>query len=156
MNARSNLSGCLGTWTGTNHLWLTPNDPVRESAIAATVALAAGDGFITIRYNWADEGKPQDGLLIVRNAPQPGEVDMVWIDSWHTGGNFMQFRGEPDPHGRISALGSYSAPNGPDWGWRIILAADAPDSLHLLMYNITPDGQQALAVDAPMTRAATP
>lgn len=152
MNVRTQLSSLVGEWTGTNRVWLMPGEPVRESATAVSIALAARDGFVTFGYTWADEGQPQDGLLIVRNAPEPGGIDMVWLDSWHTGGQFMVFRGEADRDGRISALTSYPAPPGPDWGWRIELAAETADELIICMYNIPPGENEMLAVEARCTR----
>ena len=79
---------------------------------------------------------------------------MVWVDSFHTGGQFMRFTGEADDAGRISALGSYSVPPSPEWGWRIVIGSDGPDELHLLMYNIAPDGTVYPAVEARYARRA--
>ncbi len=154
MNLRRQLDKLVGQWTGINRLWLSPDDPARESETTASIALVAGQSFATIHYTWEDEGQPQDGLLIVRNAAAPSPEDMTWIDSWHTGGKFMFFRGENDDEGRISGLGSYPAPSGPDWGWRIVLVADTADTIRMLMYNITPDGEAALAVEAEYSRAS--
>ena len=152
MDPGTQPSSFAGQWAGINRLWLSPNDPVRESETTAAIALAALGAFTTIRYSWAEGGKPQDGLLIVRNAAQPGEDAMVWIDSWHTGGEFMPFRGVHADDGHISAVGAYAAPPGPDWGWRIELAAGTGETLRILMYNITPDGDEALAVEARYAR----
>ena len=153
MGLRERLIEYVGDWSGINRLWLSPDDPVRESETTASMALAAGGAFAMISYTWAENGEPQDGVLLVRLAPEPSQLDMVWIDSWHTGGKFMEFRGEEDRDGCMSALGSYPAPPGPDWGWRIVLAADADAGLRIRMYNISPDGEEALAVEADYTRS---
>jgi hypothetical protein len=60
----------------------------------------------------------------------------------------MTFRGEAYGDGQLSAVGSYSAPEGPDWGWRIVVAAGQEGGFELRMYNIPPDGGEALAVEA--------
>jgi hypothetical protein len=114
MELQTSLKELVGDWFGTKRVWLSPHDPVRESETTATIALAANSAFLTITYTWSDSGEPQDGILIVRLALEPSSLDMVWIDSWHTGGKFMEFRGEEHGDGHVSAIGSYSAPTGPD------------------------------------------
>jgi hypothetical protein len=153
MNIRAQLSTFAGQWTGINRLWLSPQDPANESETTASIALVARDGFATVRYTWAYDGRPEDGLLLVRNDAEPSPDDMVWVDSWHTGGKLMHLRGEESTDGRISAFGTYAAPPGPDWGWRIVLAADTADEVRILMYNVSPDGDEALAVEARYARA---
>ena len=54
--------------------------------------------------------------------------------------------------GRVSVLGSYAAPEGPDWGWQIDLVPQPDGGLHLLMYNIEPGGAPQPAVAATYTR----
>jgi hypothetical protein len=154
MSAREMMIESVGQWSGSNKVWLSPDAPARESDVTASVGLAAGDGFAVITYDWQDEGKPQDGMLLIRVAPDGSPPDMVWIDSWHTGGKFMDFRGEELPDGRLSARGSYEAPPGPDWGWRIALSTDESGALKILMDNITPDGQEAPAVETLLTRTS--
>jgi hypothetical protein len=146
MSLQARLEMLVGDWHGISRLWLSPDDPVRESDTSATVALAARDGFAIITYTWADHGQPQDGVLLVRLAEEPSALDMVWFDSWHTEGKFMTFCGEDYSDEQVSAIGSYAAPEGPDWGWRIVLTAGPEDGFELRMYNIPPAGIAELAV----------
>lgn len=152
MSPQARLNELVGHWTGINRLWLSPDDPVRESDTTASITLAAAGVFAIVRYAWVDGGEPQDGVLMVRIASEPGEVDVVWADSWHMGKRFMLCRGEYHREGEISALGTYAAPPGPDWGWRIVLRAESADEMRILMYNISPEGREALAVDASYRR----
>jgi hypothetical protein len=153
MSTREMLIESVGQWSGSNKVWLSPDAPARESDVTASIELAAGDGFAVITYDWEDDGKPQDGMLLIRIAPDASPPDMVWIDSWHTGGKFMDFRGEEHPDGRLSARGSYQAPPGPDWGWRIAISTGEDGTLRILMDNITPDGEEAPAVEWLFTRS---
>jgi hypothetical protein len=151
---RGRLGEFAGRWTGHNHLWLEPGTPAHECSTSASIALEARGACVSLRYAWEEGGAPQEGLLLVRNVLEVGAEDMVWVDSFHTGGQFMRFRGEADDAGRVSALGSYNVPPGPQWGWRIVLGSDAADGLHVLMYNIAPDGTVYPAVEARYARRA--
>ena len=61
-------------------------------------------------------------------------------------------QGTPEMDGSISVRGTYAAPPGPDWGWRIVLGPHDGAALHLQMYNISPDGTEEVAVHAEYTR----
>jgi hypothetical protein len=65
MSVPEGLEDLVGEWSGTNKLWLTPDEPVRESETTASVTLAAQGKFITIAYTWSFEGEPQDGLIVL-------------------------------------------------------------------------------------------
>jgi hypothetical protein len=54
----------------------------------------------------------------------------------------------------VVVRGSYPAPTGPDWGWRIELDLRLADQLQMRMVNITPDGQEMLAVQAVYARSS--
>jgi hypothetical protein len=56
-----------------------------------------------------------------------------------------------DKYGLVDVLGSYSYPPGPDWGWRITLSP-GEDELEMRMFNIHPEGQEDLAVEASYRR----
>ncbi len=146
------LTEMVGDWVGHNKLWVMPGDPVRESATAARIELAAGGRYLVIRYTWAEKGEPQDGHLIVRLAPDTSAADMVWVDSWHQSASFMTFAGTAKSPNSITALGSYPAPTGPDWGWRVSVTAESRDRFVMRMWNITPDGQEMQAVEAVYAR----
>jgi hypothetical protein len=159
------LAAWTGAWTGENRLWFEPGSPHHASATSAVLAIAGAGQIATLHYDWAFEGARHEGLLTIRLVPKPDDgTDMVWFDSFHSGGSFMLFRrgdgdaypdGAPDAAESFTyrATGSYPAPEGPDWGWRIELRAADPDELQLLMYNITPDGVEMLAVQADYRRA---
>jgi hypothetical protein len=65
----------------------------------------------------------------------------------------MTCEGPASDAGSLDVRGSYAAPPGPDWGWRTVIETGEEDSLQMLMYNVTPDGQEVPAVDAVYRRA---
>lgn len=152
MSAPESLEILVGPWTGKNRLWLSPNDPVRKSDSIASVSLVAHGKFITVAYTWAFDGKPQDGLLLLGHETKEKTVKAVWIDSWHMGDRFMICEGGADDEGIVSVKGLYSAPPGPDWGWRTVVDPKDGNSFEIIMYNVTPDGEEELAVEATYER----
>ena len=127
-------------WTGTNKLWMEPTEPALDSP--ATLAFA-GD---TLRYTWDFKGKAHQGAL------QGLATGVRWSDSWHQSGGVdcLPF---PSLGAPLLSVGyRYPAPPGPDWGWRIVLAQRPDDTMVLQMLNVTPWGEEALAVHIEATR----
>lgn len=143
----------VGTWTGTMTLytnWL----PVLEnpSASRLVVAPVAGTHFLSFSYTWSYEGKPNDGILLAGNSNEKEAVSAAWIDSWHQNGKVLHLSGDLGDDGVIKMLGSFAAPPGPDWGWRIEVSVrdGAP---RIAMFVISPDGKEDPAVDSIYLRA---
>jgi hypothetical protein len=152
MESASQWEKLLGEWAGANQLWLAPGEAAHESATMASVSSVAQGQFITIAYTWAFEDEPHDGLIIFRPDPDNGPANSVWLDSWHVKNDIMFCDGTLNDRGVLLLEGSYAAPPGPDWGWRIEIERDASDSLVIRMINISPVGQEALAVLAQYRR----
>jgi hypothetical protein len=152
MPALAALKASIGKWQGTNQLWLAPGQPVRSSKSTAEIRAIAQDQFSEIRYTWADEGKAQEGKLVLSLAPDSGSVKAVWFDTWHMANAFMVCDGAVDERGVVRVRGTYAAPPGPDWGWRITIEPNGKDALRFAMHNITPDGDEFLAVEVAYAR----
>jgi hypothetical protein len=148
MSAPESLEKLVGQWRGTGTLfqpWTTPAESKYEST--AMVALAALGKFITIAYKWVEGEKPQEGLLLLGCENKNEEVSYIWIDSWHMSDKAMVCKGKIDSEGVITLVGSYEAPPGPDWGWRTVIVPVSDESFKILMYNVTPEGEEAIAVE---------
>jgi hypothetical protein len=146
------LAKLTGRWAGPNKLWLEPGKPERLSDGTMTVAVVGQGRFVTFTYTWADDGKPQDGLLVVGHEADRQMVTGHWLDSFHNGDKVMRLEGAPTPNGGILIRGSYPAPTGPDWGWTIAIEPGDRE-FRLIMHNIWPEGREDLAVEAVFTRA---
>lgn len=140
----------VGRWVGDNRLWLAPNEPEKTSPSTMTVSGAARDHVVRIDYDWVYEGRSQEGTLIVGFDRATRKVTAAFADSWHMSEGLMLCEGTLDRDaGTVSARGSYGdGQGGPDWGWRVVVEAAEPGKLGLVMYNITPDGDEQLAVRA--------
>ncbi|MBM4203716.1 MAG: DUF1579 domain-containing protein [Gammaproteobacteria bacterium] len=146
MSLPSSMASLTGPWAGTKKLWLEPGTPVRESSAQANVAVAANGKFLHIGYTW-NEKRIQHGVLIIGLESDGKRVGAAWIDSWHNGDPIMTLQGEVSTQGAFKVTGAYPAPPGPDWGWRIEVHPNGSDSWQLLMFNVTPQGEEAKAVE---------
>jgi hypothetical protein len=146
------LSRAEGRWEGTNRLWFDPALPSHDCATTAEVTFAARGRLLALRYDWSWDGKAEEGLLVLGDDPATGRCDAAWADSFHNSHRLMPLSGTLAADGDVSVTGTYTAPPGPDWGWRITLEQPSADALLVRMYNITPDGIAALAVEASYAR----
>lgn len=134
-----------GRWLGTSRLWLYPGADAHESETTARVSSVAQGQLVVIAYTWEFEAAPQDGMIVFPSAIGQKPTKSVWLDSWHMRNDIMFCEGTGDG-GLVSLNGSYQAPPGPDWGWRIEIETAEDPVLGIRMFNITPDGEEALAV----------
>ncbi|HEV8608625.1 MAG TPA: DUF1579 family protein [Thermoanaerobaculia bacterium] len=153
MEAFSSLIGLTGRWRGKYRLIVEPDQPARESESTAVVAPLAGGRFARIDYVWGDRDKPEDGSILFGRDRTRGVVTALWVDSWHMRDKVMTCEGQSADAGSLEVRGSYAAPPGPDWGWRTVIEIAEEDSLRMLMYNVSPDGKEDLAVEAVYHRA---
>jgi hypothetical protein len=106
-----------------------------------------GDATLTIngpslKYTWTYQDEPQTGEI---HWPTPNPADVVWIDSWHTAGEPMHLSGTAHD-GEVDVKGTYKVPDSPDWGWRIHFGPATPP-IRLTMFNISPQGEEEIAVE---------
>jgi hypothetical protein len=144
------FSKMVGEWSGTNRLytpWIEEN-PVRDTDSKATVAFSAQGKFLKIEYDWAFDDAKQEGLILLGNESATQSVKAFWIDSWHMGDKFLVSEGGQNGNGTISIKGFYAVPDHPDWGWRTVIEAKNADSFTITMYNVSPEGDEELAVEA--------
>lgn len=139
------LSELTGNWRGSGTLFTPWTTPAEQAYDATAFISSAARNFLKLEYTWAADGKQQDGLmLVVENKDE--SLSSVWIDSWHQSQAFLLSHGSRGASGDITLLASYPAPTGPDWGWKTIIRALGGDNLEILMYNLSPDGKEEIAV----------
>lgn len=146
------LVACAGIWKGTNTLQ-DPNTGQPQASPSTAVVSPILDGrFVRIEYTWAYQGAAQAGELLIGHEAEKNVFTCCWIDTWHMGDKVMACRSTSVDRDVISVLGSFSAPNGSNWGWRIDLIPDVAGSLSLAMFSISPEEQEFPAVEAHYTR----
>jgi hypothetical protein len=145
------LTAVAGQWSGSNTLQDPNTGKPEESPSTVTVTPVLGGRFVRLDYTWGYQGKPQEGSLLVGFEPKSGEVSGHWIDTWHMGRKVLACLGTAAA-GTVAVRGSYAAPPGPDWGWRIEIAP-GDDGLRITHTNIYPDGKEELAAEGVYSRA---
>jgi Protein of unknown function (DUF1579) len=144
------LTAMVGDWEGVYRLWLEPGVLRGESPTRATIYPVLHGRYVSQDYEWADQGILQQGTMLL-GRDNDGVWNMAWVDTWHTAGAVMPFKGQ-DGSG-ADVLGSYGG-NGEQWGWRT--AWSMPDSDHLVVtaWNITPQGTEHKATESTYERRA--
>lgn len=142
-----------GEWKGEKVLYLGgESGPKKHSRSRLTVARAARGSFLMFAYTWKFDGDPHEGLIMLGLDDKANVATAAWGDSWHMSSRIMNCRGQLNDNGVIDVVGSYQAPNGPDWGWRIAIAAPVANQLSIVMHNIEPAGPEHIAVRAAFAR----
>jgi hypothetical protein len=93
-------------------------------------------------------------MLVVGYDRIQNNATAAWIDSWHMSSKVMFCQGTINAQGIINLRGSYEAPPGPDWGWRIMIITPSDNILQLIMFNCSPEGLEELAVQADYKRVS--
>ncbi len=122
------------TLHGQAELWLDPLGNEVETSDCSLTILETG-----FDYTWAYQGKSQKGHLDLC------EGGAEWTDTWHQEKPMVCKAVAASPS-IVDVLGSYSAGEGPDWGWRITLSQRPSGEIVLQMTNITPWGERGRAV----------
>lgn len=145
------LGQLAGEWEGTTKTWFEPDKLEDESPWRGTIRPTAGGRVVVYEYEGSFQGKPLSGVAILGYHLDPDRFEMAWADSFHTGTGIMFSKGANEGRG-FGVLGSYEAPSGPPWGWRTEVQQPEADRLIITHYNITPDGQEAKAVETDYRR----
>ena len=146
MNLTEIQDHLIGAWTGNNLLRFVNAD--HNSPSHMSVTQVAKDRFLTLTYTWIYENTEHEGLLTLGYDKRHEVATAAWIDSWHMSSKIFSCQGTIDQQGMVDLRGSYEAPPGPDWGWRIVITAPSDKELQIVMYNCSPDGVEELAVQA--------
>lgn len=153
MNSSEWLEKLVGSWEGTCKTWFQPGQLADESQVKGEIRPLLGGRFVRHTYEGMMQGKPRHGEeTIVYNATKKG-FQTLWIDDFHMNYGLLFSEGEATETG-FCVLGSYDVGSGqPPWGWKTEFSLAEADRLTITSYNITPDGQEAKAVEVVYRRA---
>ena len=150
MSVTENFQKLVGMWDGTNKLFMSPSDPVRDSKAVACIGLEANGKFFKINYEWSFDEKPHEGLMIFGFGKET-KITSVWVDSFHQSGDFMNCVGSIEG-GKISVKANYTQPEYSDWAWRTTVEFISENAFEFTMYNVEPSDTEHVAVEAKFER----
>lgn len=146
------LEAWKGRWSGKAKTWFEPGVLADSSEWKGSLRIALKGFSFVHEYRSKVLGRPHRGIAVVTIDPERRRVTHAWTDTFHMHAELMFSEGEWSGKG-FSVLGSYPAGDGPRWGWRTTYELGRSGKLTLTMFNITPDGQEAKAVEAVFSRS---
>jgi hypothetical protein len=178
MNIVEYLAPFTGSWQGHNRLRIMPTDDYQESVSAATVTMTAGafvtieytwshedkpqNGLLLLGSSPAPGGPATEGEAAAvseaaaerEDSASPGPASgtqgakAVWVDSFHSGPEWLTLDGDIEDDGVLRLTGWYPAPPGPDWGWQIHIQPGDGNAGRITMHNMVPGHDPYQVVEA--------
>jgi hypothetical protein len=144
------VAGESGELMGTNVLYEPPTMAPVTSPAHGRLRRVVGGKMLRFDYRWSLRSEAHEGTFLVA-CDDGGRASAAWGDSWHQNREIMTLAGEAGP-GAVTLRGSWSVGDGPPWGWRVDLSPEAEGGLSMEMWVVTPEGEEARAVEMSLAR----
>ncbi len=142
----------IGKWSGICKTWFEPDKLSDESIVHGEFTFVLGSSFLRHVYSGEIQGKPRNGEELIALNSVTEQYEVNWIDDFHMNYAMLFSQGPATPTG-FSVTGEYGVElNQPKWGWRTQYDLQNRDSLTITSYNISPDGEESIALEVKYKR----
>jgi hypothetical protein len=141
------LLNLVGNWDGRTRTWFEKDVLTDESPTSSNIVALLNKRFIRYEYRGTINGKPHEGLMVWGFDLGNDKCVCSWIDSFHMGTGIMFSEGSETRNG-FSVTGKYSNSEMSEaWSWRTELEIINSDQFILRAFNISPEGEEAKAIE---------
>lgn len=146
------MQSLVGSWEGTCRTWFEPDALADESPVRGSIRPVLDGRFLRHEYEGSIQGKPRHGdETIARNAVTK-RYQVSWVDDFHMNYAILFSEGAATERGFVVS-GTYDVgPDSPPWGWKTRFDLVDGDHLIITAFNVSPDGQEAKAVETRYSR----